>query len=245
VLHWAERLAWTKLKALAEGGALAVLAIGATEAHGPHLPLNVDVIIANEVLRRMAPLLEVDVVAFPTVAYSLTDFALPFSGTISIDAAVAQAWLLNVLRGIAQSGFRRVGLVNHHLEPAHFKMVHRAAKEAQALTFVPMLVADHRRPPTGPLLGDEFMTGGSHAGIYETSLMMAAAPHLVDETVRQALPALEVNLMAAIQAGAHNFLQCGGPQAYFGDPKKASAVEGERLFGILAHFTAKCFAPRS
>jgi creatinine amidohydrolase len=245
VLHWAEQLPWTELKALAEGGALAVLGIGATEAHGPHLPLNVDVIIANEVVRRMAPLLDIDVVAFPTVAYSLTDFAAPFSGTISLDAAVAQAWLLNVLRGIAQSGFQRVGLVNHHLEPAHFKMLHRAAKEAQTLTGIPMLVADHRRPPTGPLLGDEFMTGGSHAGTYETSLMLAAAPHLVDEAARQALPALEVNLVAAIQAGAHNFLQCGGAQAYFGDPKKASAAEGERLFEILAQFTARCFAPGS
>jgi hypothetical protein len=63
--------------------------------------------------------------------------------------------------------------------------------------------------------------------------MLAAAPHLVDEVARRALPTLEVDLPGAIKQGAKDFLQCGGHDAYFGAPADATREEGERLFGIL------------
>ena len=233
--HLAAQLSWPKVKALAAADAWALLPIGSTEAHGPHLPLNVDVVIAQEVCRRVGEALEV--VEFPAVAYSLTEFAAPFAGTVSLPAEAAKAMLLGVLRGISQAGFRRVCVINHHLEPAHFKLVHTAAAEAQAGTSVRIVVPDHRRKPTGPALGDEFMHGGSHAGCYETSLMLAAAPHLVNDDVRRGLPTLEVDLPGAIKQGATNFLEAGGPDAYFGAPAQATADEGRRLFAVIVAAT--------
>jgi len=233
VRHLAAQLAWPKVKALAQGGALALLPVGSTEAHGPHLPLGVDVLIAEEVCRRVSARLGLEVVQFPAITYSLTDFAAPFAGTISLAAEAARALLEGVLSGIAAAGFSRIGVVNHHLEPAHFKVVHAAAKAVNATVGSIVVVVDHRRAPTGPLLGEEFMHGGSHAGNYETSLMLAAAPQLVDEAARLALPELAVDLPAAIKAGAKSFLDCGGPDAYLGAPATATAAEGERLFELL------------
>jgi len=231
--YLARELSWPKVKALAESGAVALLPVGSTEAHGPHLPLSVDVVIAEEVCRRIGERLEVDTVVFPPSAYSLTDFAAPFSGTVSVPAETSKALLSSVLTGIAGS-FSRIAVINHHLEPAHFRIVHAAAKEVQAtLPNAKIVVADHRREPTGPKLGHEFMHGGSHAGGYETSLMLAAAPQLVDTAATRSLAPLTVDLPARIKAGATNFLECGGPQAYFGDPGAASAAEGERLFEII------------
>ncbi len=236
--HLAQELPWPKVKALAERGAVAFVPVGSTEAHGPHLPLSVDVVIAEEVCRRAAVALEqhgVDAVVYPSVTYSLTDFAAPFSGTVSLPKQAAHDFLAAVLTGVAHS-FSRIVVVNHHLEPAHFRVVHEAAKTAAgAAPSARLVVADHRRAPVGPALGHEFMHGGSHAGNYETSLMLAAAPHLVDKAAMHSLPALEVDLPARIKAGATNFLECGGPDAYFGDPAQASAAEGERLFGILVN----------
>jgi creatinine amidohydrolase len=211
--------------------------VGSTEAHGPHLPLNVDVVIALEVCRRVAEGLGRDVVVFPAVSYSLTDFAAPFSGTVSLPADTARAMLTGVRPGIAHGGFTTLAVINHHLEPAHFRVVHEAAKAAAAATSARVVVPDHRRPSTGPKLGDEFMHGGSHAGRYETSLMLAAAPHLVDQVAMRALPTLNVDLPGAIKAGAKDFLQAGGPDAYFGAPAEASVEEGERLFAILVEAT--------
>lgn len=239
MMYLARELTWPRVKALSASGAVALLPVGSTEAHGPHLPLSVDVIIAEEVCRRASGQLAVDTVMFPSSVYSLTDFAAPFSGTVSVPEDAAKALLVSVLKGIASS-FSIIAVINHHLEPAHFRLVHAAAKEAMASASRPQIVVpDHRRPPTGPSLGDEFMHGGSHAGHYETSLMLAVAPRLVDETARRSLKPLPVDLPAKIKAGATNFLECGGPEAYFGDPAHASAEEGERLLAVLvAHATS-------
>ena len=233
----AAQLAWPRVQQLAGSGAIALLPIGSTEAHGPHLPLSVDVVIAEEVCRRVGARLEakgVGSVIFPAVAYTLTDFAAPFAGTVSLEGATARALMRGVIEGIVKAGFKQLLICNHHLEPAHFKLVHEAAAEARTATGAKISVADHRRKPHGPRLGEEFMHGGSHAGGYETSLMMAAAPHLVDDVARRALPDLQVDLPARIKAGAKDFLECGGPQAYFGAPAAATAEEGHRLFEILA-----------
>lgn len=218
---------------------MALLPIGSTEAHGPHLPLSVDVVIAEEVCRRVALRLGTDVVQFPAVAYALTDFAAPFPGTVTLSAGTAGAMLEEVLRGVAAAGFELVAVINHHLEPAHFRLVHDAAKRAAAASGRRVLVPDHRRPPLGPALGDEFMHGGSHAGRYETSLMLAAAPELVDEGVSRGLEEIAVDLPSAIKGGARTFLDCGGTSAYFGAPAQATAQEGHRLFELLAEATAE------
>jgi creatinine amidohydrolase len=230
----ARYLPWTKVKALAQAGATALLPVGSTEAHGPHLPLSVDVVIAEEVCRRVAARDTTrDYVMFPAVAYSLTDFAKGFAGTVSLPAPAAEAALVGVLLGIASHGFKTVAVVNHHVEPAHFSLVHRATKIAAATVKSRLVVPDHRRPPFGPKLGDEFMHGGSHAGRYETSLMLAAAPQLVDESARSKLPELAVDLPARIKAGAQSFEEVGGPDAYLGDPARASKAEGDRLYDVL------------
>ncbi len=231
MLHEARTLSWPRVKTLAETGALALLPIGSTEAHGPHLPLSVDVVIAEEVCRRVAKKVQREVVMFPAITYALTDFAAPFAGTVSLNADVARSLISGVLNGIASSGFATIVVINHHLEPAHFRVVHEAAK---SITAARVIVADHRRPPTGPLLGHEFMHGGAHAGQYETSLMLAAAPQLVDEAARAALPDVNASLVDAIKTGAKNFVEAGGPDAYFGTPARASAEEGDKLFEILS-----------
>ncbi|MBL9039704.1 MAG: creatininase family protein, partial [Archangium sp.] len=182
--YLASELSWPKVAQLAKAGAVALVPVGSTEAHGPHLPLNVDVVIAEAVCARLSARLPVDTVVFPPVAYSLTDFAATFSGTVSLAGDVALAHLTAVLKGIG-AHFERVAVINHHLEPAHFQVVHAAAKAAQGPN-LRIVVPDHRKKPIGPLLGHEFTHGGSHAGGYETSLMLAAAPHLVDEAARLA-----------------------------------------------------------
>ncbi|MBK7863093.1 MAG: creatininase family protein [Archangiaceae bacterium] len=238
MMHLAATLSWPKVKALAGGGAFALLPVGSTEAHGPHLPLNVDVVIAQEVCRRVAARLgERECVVFPAVPYGLTDFAAAFAGTVSLTADATRAVLSQVLEGIARHGFRTIAVINHHLEPAHFAVVHEAAKLAREKTGAKIVVPDHRKKPHGPRLGAEFTHGGSHAGRYETALMLAAAPELVDDAARRALPELAVDLPAKIKAGAKSFEEAGGPDAYFGAPAAATAEEGHALLDILAEIS--------
>jgi len=237
---FAAELPWTEIREHARAGAVSLLPIGSTEAHGPHLPLNVDVVIAVEVCRRTALRLAArgtPALIFPPIAYALTEFAAGFAGTVSVGRDATLAYLTEVLQGIASQGFKRIAVVNHHLEPAHFRVVHQAAREAAAKSGAAIVVPDHRWGATASQLGEEFTQGGSHAGQYETSLMLAAAPKLVTERVRAKLPDVPVDLPAAIKAGARTFADCGGDQAYFGSPSRATAREGRRLLDILAKAT--------
>jgi creatinine amidohydrolase len=237
----AAHLPWTRLAALARAGAAALLPVGSTEAHGPHLPLAVDVLIAEEVCVRVSRRLGErgdEAVIFPAVAYSLTDFAAAFAGTVSVSADASRQYLTEVLCGIARHGFRRIAVLNHHLEPAHFQVVHEAARAASEKTGAGIAVPDHRKRPVSARLGEEFVHGGSHAGWYETSLMMAVAPERVDEAARRALPELAVDLPAKIKAGAKDFAACGGPDAYFGNPAAATREDGERLLEVLVETSA-------
>jgi len=237
-LLYARDLPWPEVKRAAESGAIALVPVGSTEAHGPHLPLATDVLIAEAVAARVAAQLSArsrPAVVFPPCSYTLAEFARPFAGTVSVSADAARAYLADVLAAIARTPFSRVGVLNHHLEPEHFRVVRDAARLAQER--VPgsdVRVPDHRRPPFADQLGREFTHGGSHAGWYETSLVMAAAPHLVREPARAGLPAIPVDLPALIKAGKKDFLECGGPDAYLGDPASATAADGERLLELLA-----------
>ncbi len=224
---------WEELAAVAREGAVALVPVGSTEAHGPHLPLATDVILADAVARRAASRLEAagrTAVLFPALAYGVTDFAAGFAGTVTIRAETLRALVVDLARSLAGQGFSPIVLVNHHLEPAHFAALHAAAAEA---TPARVLVPDHRRRPVALTLGEEFCRGGSHAGRYETSLVLAAAPARV-RTEREALAPLHVDLGRAIKAGAQSFLELGGARAYFGAPAEASAAEGEALLALLA-----------
>jgi creatinine amidohydrolase len=80
-------------------------------------------------------------------------------------------------------------------------------------------------------LGEAFKAG-DHAGAFETSLMMAAAPDMVRERERISLPPFD-GLMVALKKGARTFTEAGSEDAYFGDPTAASAEEGETLYEAL------------
>jgi len=229
----AANLSWEELRDEAAGGAIALLPVGSTEAHGPHLPLDTDVAIAREVAARAQATLRAQgarAVLFPPLAYGVTEFAKGFTGTVSISPSTLEGLVVDVARSLHEQGFSPLVVVNHHLEPDHFAALHRAAERAAPAR---VIVPDHRRKPWALELGEEFCRGGSHAGRYETSLMLAVDPARVRQR-REALDPLHVNLGKAIRDGARTFLEIGGDRAYFGDPAAASIEEGEALLRLLA-----------
>jgi creatinine amidohydrolase len=210
--------------------AVALVPVGATEAHGPHLPLATDVIIAEGTARRaLAPLAAAGYPAAiaPAIPYSVTDYAGEFAGTVSLDADAARAQVRAVCRGLMATGFRRVCLVNAHLEPAHVTVLREAALESGAA------LADPTERRFARTLTEEFKRGACHAGSYETSLVLAERPELVDDTARAGLAPRPIDLAKAMRAGVKTFVEAGAHEAYFGDPATASLEEGEAIFEQL------------
>lgn len=223
-----------------EAGAVALWPVGATEAHGPHLPLGTDVFIAEETCRRVAErapeVLGLEAVVLPPLAFTITECARPFSGTLSLPRDAVVAYVDAVLAAATEQGFRSVCLVNAHLEPAH-RFALRDAVKAAAARGAPAVLADPCERRWVPLGTEEFRSGACHAGRYETSLVLAARPELVDQTTAATLPAAQIDLMGAMKAGARTFLDMGAEQAYVGAPAEGTAAEGAASYDTLCHIT--------
>lgn len=214
-------------------GVIALVPIGSTEPHGPHLGLGTDVIISAAACLRACELIDkrgtmVGVIA-PAISYGVTDCAAGFSGAVSIPGPVLTQYIAAVVDGLLASGIRHVCLVNNHLEPAHDAAV-RAVLEGR----------DKRVSCACPLskkwartLSAEFKSGQCHAGRYETSIMMAAAPEFVTEALRTRLPLVPISLSDKLRDGVTTFEEMGMQAAYTGDPASASIQEGEALIQKL------------
>jgi creatinine amidohydrolase len=230
-------LTWVEARDVLGAECVVLLPIGAIEAHGPHLPLDTDVIIAFESARRAAARLRdrgiVTVVA-PPIAYGVSYVGAPFAGTVPAPSSVVSALVEHVIAGLAGFGPTRFAVVNAHLEPAHVEAIRQGVARAAASTGAAIAFPDKREPRWAASLSDEFRRGSRHAGAYETSLVLAAAPEKVRVELLPSLPPVLVDLPGRLRGGARTFAEAGGTEAYFGDPARATAAEGERLFDALA-----------
>ena len=238
--------AWTAVRDALQSGkkAVAILPCGATEAHGPHLPLNTDVIISETMAARALPLLEQRGYAaaiLPALAYMPAEYAQAFPGTVTVRAATAKALMIDIAMSLKAQGFVCLALANSHFDPANVAMLREAADDIRGRG-LPVAFPDFTRRKLARTLTEEFQSGACHAGQYETSLIMAARPDLVDETGRLKLRDNPASLTDAFAKGARSFAEAGGPDAYFGFPRNASAAEGDESFKVIASALADTIA---
>ncbi len=213
---------------------VALVPIGSTEPHGPHLALGTDVVIsaaacvkACELLDKRGPL--VGVIA-PAISYGVTECATGFPGAVSVPAAVLTAYVAAVCDGLLAQGIRHVCLVNNHLEPAHDAAIRAVLVDREKK----VSVACPLTRKWARTLSAEFKSGACHAGQYETSIMMAAAPEMVDESMRVVLQPVPISLSEKLAAGVSTFAAMGMELAYAGNPAAATVEEGVQQIARLA-----------
>jgi creatinine amidohydrolase len=217
-------------------GAAAVLPVGAIEAHGPHLPLETDVIIAQAMARSGGARLaarELRVVVLPPLAYTTAAFAAGFAGTLSLRPETVTATVIDIADNLGRHGFGILAIANAHLDPAHLASLDAAVtairRDAGLAVAFPNLAAK----PWALRLSDEFRSGACHAGQFETSILLAERPDLVRKDMMAALPANPASLSRAIKDGKRTFEESGGPRAYFGYPAQGTAEEGRATIEVL------------
>jgi len=221
-----------------------LLPVGSTEPHGPHSPLATDPIISTAMCLRVSRQLREDpdvlVSILPDISYGVTRFTRAWPGAIHIEEQTLLALLRDVCISLAGQGLPHVVLVNNHFEPEHVKTLHRAMDEIEQRTGHVVGYLDLTRKQRAQLLTSEVSGGGSHAGQYETSIVLAARPALMHEAVLRTLEPAPKNLAAEIAAGSKDFMDMGLPLAYNGTPADATAEEGhESLATLTAMLTAQ------
>jgi creatinine amidohydrolase len=166
-----------------------ILPVGSFEQHGPHLPLNVDVVIPTNFAARVAEKIEGMVLA--PIAYGYKSHPTSgggqlFAGTTSLDGNTLIHLALDILRETYRHGGRRFMIMNGHYENVAFltEAIDLFLRDASDST---VLLVSWWDQVSDELVEEIFAGAGfpgwdtEHAGITETALMQYFAPELVRE----------------------------------------------------------------
>jgi creatinine amidohydrolase len=108
-----DRMTWPEVQAEQLAGRdLLVVALGATEQYGPHMPLGTDALIGDHLARLVADRL--DAFVGPTIRIGCSDHHLEFAGTLSVSEQTFSGIVADVVRSAVRSGFRRLVLLPTH-----------------------------------------------------------------------------------------------------------------------------------
>lgn len=180
-LIW-ERMTWNNLKRLREAGEeLVLLPVGATEQHGPHLPVSTDTAIASAVCAYASALTQVPLL--PTLSYGVSvGHTEHWPGTLSLMHETFALGLREMVGWLVAQGWRRVLIVNSHF-----------GNDATLSVAVDRLRFDYREQlqiaavnsyALTPEIGAYFTCDGTdiHANRAETDLMLHIDPEACDMT---------------------------------------------------------------
>jgi len=220
------RVAHLTTEALAEalaGGRWLLLPFGATEAHGPHLPLGTDLLEAEHVCALVAE--RVGGLVGPGLPYGVCRTMRHFPGTISLTLATFQTLVHEVVAEYARHGARKLVLYSGHAEPGHLEALREASLPLVdadpgliVLVVGPYAFLEPIRREAG-LAGRD-----GHAASIETSTMLAVAEASVR---RDRVPSV------ADRPRLSQFRVLAHPEAEFptgvrGDTSRVSRELGER-----------------
>ena len=189
---------------------IAVLPLGATEQHGPHLPFETDTIIAESIAKRVEAQLPDSINALfldvEPIGYSPEHMDFPGSKTLTFDEAINR-WI-GVGETMHHRGINKFLMLNAH--GGNSPLITIVAQELR-MRFDMLAVATSwtRFIKQSPAISTTEQTIGIHGGEIETSVMLALAPSLVNVEQAQAFPSLQEKLIEK-----HKHLRAYGPHAF-------------------------------
>jgi creatinine amidohydrolase len=177
--RWAD-LSRADFADLDRANTIVVLPVGAIEQHGPHLPVSVDSDLVEGVIDRLLERLPSDlpVLALPPFSYGKSNEHGVVPGTISLSTETLMRILSNIGASLARTGFRRLVLLNGHGgNSAVLDIMARDLKIAHDLHVVTCHWYNFNEAETVSDAAEQAY--GIHAGLVETSAMLALKPDLV------------------------------------------------------------------
>lgn len=221
-----------------------IVPVGSTEQHGPHGPLLTDVLVPQEVARRVAP--RVGAVVAPSINYALSYPHAGFVGVVHIRIPTFMALIEDVAVSLATAGFRRIVFLNGHYDNTYaIAYACAAARERLPegtvtfpLNYWDGMSADEAAEFFGP-------ETGLHANRGETSAVLAINPDLVDmERANAEMPPFPEVTNAAPVHTAFFFSAPGSVHrathsGTWGDARESTAEFGERYLSVVTEATVR------
>jgi creatinine amidohydrolase len=216
-------------------GAVVIVPVASLEQHGPHLPVEVDSRLGEQVALRTARKMVArgtDTLVLPVLWTGLSEHHMSFGGTITLDLPAFSALVEGVCRSLVRHGFRRIALLNAH--GGNENALRNITDELSPKLGVPIVQFTYwyaAAPAIAEIL--ETQTGLSHACEAETSMMMAARPELV---AHDRIGLAKVNRSPDVEQGVYRWrtIASRSSSGVLGNPEAANAPKGERLFEAIS-----------
>jgi creatinine amidohydrolase len=226
-------LTWKQVDALPRESTLLVLPTAAIEQHGHHLPLATDTLINNLLLGKALALIPagLQIYALPPVCYGKSNEHIGFPGTLSVSANTFLAVVRDLGASIAAGGFKKVVLYNTH--GGNTSLVDVLARDLRAEFGLRTFSLFGSAGAAFDGLSDQERAYGFHAGEVETAYLLHAAPELVHLEEYTANYIARVDKPEALrpEGSSANFAWLTkdiSPSGVLGDPRAATAANGER-----------------
>jgi creatinine amidohydrolase len=235
-----EELTREELRDLAPD-ALVLLPVGATEQHGPHLPVGTDRLAVEYVAWAAADAVNhVPVVVAPTLPFGSSHHHLPFGGTLSLSTETYYRVLVDLIESLITDGFRRIFILNGH--GGNSELIQLAARDTALKHEAHVAAAPYWTIAWDALLAEDAHRRAGlpgHAGTFETSLMLAMRPELVRESRphRDNPPDEDTRGFLPYRAEFHGAWQ--QIEGFTDSPDQASAERGARYLAVIVHEVAR------
>ena len=228
-----------EVEAYLKTGHTVIIPTGATEQHGPHAPLLTDVLIPQEIARRIAP--RINAVVAPPINYALSYPHVGFTGLVHIRIPTFMALIEDLCLAYATSGFKRIVFLNGHYDNTYaiaYACANAAYKLDKAVKAFPVNYWDGMtQEDVAEWSG---LKNGLHANAAETSAILAINPDLVDmERANAEFPPFPEYTIANTGAVHTAFFFTAPGSVYWatktgtwGDARGSTAEKGERYLEV-------------
>ena len=232
-----EKKTWKQIESALENGVdTALITIGATEQHGPHLALASDSATGDCLARKIADTAGNTLIT-PNIRLGISPHHMHFPGTIAVRSQVLKSLVYEYVHSLAWHGFRHIFIIPTH--GTNFKMAGELGVELSKLyphtnifSFSDADAYIKALTDTSKKLGIDLAEAGSHSGLSETAMILACQPELVD--LKNAEPGFMGDAYAMGEKlnreGTHSI----SPIGVLGDPRGATAEAGHEYLDSLA-----------
>jgi creatinine amidohydrolase/Fe(II)-dependent formamide hydrolase-like protein len=222
---------------------------GILEQHGPYLPSFADGYFNEWMTERLARAIAArpgwSVVIFPTIPLGVGGAneigrKYDFPGTYAIRSTTLRSVLMDLAGELGDQGFRWIFVIHLHGAPNHNRAIAQAGDffrdtygghMVHLLSLMPVFTGGEDWLTPEQSAEDGFSV---HAGVGETSSMMAIRPDLVDSAYRSARPRTARNWDDLVRIA-----RASGWPGYFGSPRLARAEGGARDMEAMARSAAE------
>lgn len=225
-----------------DAGAIGLIPTGALEQHGPHLALDTDIVIAEELARRIGDLLDSPLIVAPVVPVGLSDHHLRFPGTVTTSEDVFVAVVTAYIEAFERIGIRRIALISAH--GGNYAALGRIANATNGshgrriIAYSDIHSVANTLVSVGRSEGFHVSASDVHAGLIETSMMLAIEGSSAAVGDLADIAGYDSDdddwLEPVLTHGMHTL----APSGVMGNPAGANARLGDRALTVLAELLA-------